>query len=117
MKDPIFNKFSPSFNVMHWHNDMPGAPAGSAILAHSEACPRQVIRYNERVYGLQCHMEMTSELIEGMVQHCAADLKPGKYVQDAEKMLSIDASEINEKMLLILNQLAAAIKTKACITD
>jgi len=105
IKDPIFNQFLRSFNVMHWHNDMPGIPAGSAILAYSEGCPRQVIRYNDQVYGLQCHLEMTPELIKGMTTHCAADLNPGKYIQEIQPLLSTDTSEINEKMLLILNQL------------
>src|SRR5579862_1536272 len=60
-QDFIFKQFPESFDVMHWHNDMPGVPAGSTILAYSEGCPRQVIRYNERVYGLQCHMcQLTS---------------------------------------------------------
>lgn len=109
-QDSIFNQFPESFDVMHWHNDMPGVSAGSAILAYSEGCPRQVIRYNERAYGLQCHMEMTSELIQGMTEHCATDLKSGKYVQSAEKMRPNNLSAINEKMVLVLDQLAILAK-------
>ncbi len=105
INDPIFKNLPKSFNVMHWHNDMPGVPVGSTILAYSDGCPRQIIRFNERVYGLQCHMEMTDELITGMTEHCASDLKPSQYVQNAEKLLSTSMPEINEKMLRILNQL------------
>ncbi len=104
-QDPIFKQFSKSFDVMHWHNDMPGVPTGSALLAYSEGCPRQVIRYAKCVYGLQCHMEMTAELVQGMTEHCAADLNSGKYVQGIEKMRSSNFSTINEKMILILDQL------------
>lgn len=108
--DPILKCLPESFDVMHWHNDMPGAPAGSVILAYSEGCPRQIIRYTERAYGLQCHMEMTTEMIKGMLEHCAADLKLGKYIQDAKKMLSINLSSMNEKIVLILDQLAKLTK-------
>lgn len=111
--DPIFSRLSTPFDVMHWHNDMPGVPSDSAILAYSEGCPRQIIRYSERVYGLQCHMEMTTELIKGMAEHCSADLSPGKYIQNAEKMLSFDMTKINEKLFFILDQLAASINKSA----
>lgn len=110
INDSIFSKLPTTFDVMHWHNDMPGVPAGSAILAYSEGCPRQIIRYNESVYGLQCHMEMTNELVKGMTEHCGDDLKPGKYIQTTEELVSADQSKINEKIFFILDQLAVSIK-------
>jgi len=112
INDPIFNEMPTSFDVMHWHNDMPGVPESAVVLAYSEGCPRQVVRYNQRTYGFQCHMEMTTELVKGMIEHCADDLKPGQYVQDTEKMLATDTSEMNEKMTFILDQLAMFVKTK-----
>lgn len=106
LKDNIFKNFPASFDVMHWHNDMPGLPEGATLLAYSEGCPRQAIKYNDRVYGLQCHMEMTNELIKGMVEHCTSDLKPGKYIQNAEELLGQDMADINQMMMNILNHLA-----------
>lgn len=108
--DPIFKHFPETFDVMHWHNDMPGVTPKSVILAHSAGCPRQVIRYTECVYGLQCHMEMTHELVQGMVEHCASDLKPGKYVKTAEEMLSAHMKGINDKMINILDHLSCLNK-------
>jgi len=110
--DPIFKAFPQSFDVMHWHNDMPGMPEGAVLLAYSEGCPRQVIRYGDRVYGLQCHMEMTNELVKGMTEHCAEDLKSGKYIQETKKLLANDLSEINRKMIFILDHLVALVKQK-----
>ncbi|HEX4044743.1 MAG TPA: GMP synthase [Gammaproteobacteria bacterium] len=107
--DPIFKLFPKSFDVMHWHNDMPGIPHGGVLLASSAGCPRQAFKYGDRVYGLQCHMEMTMDLVKGMVEHCANDLNPGKYVQDSKILLTQDLSEINKKMIVILDQLAALI--------
>lgn len=111
--DSVFKKFPKSFDVMHWHNDMPGIPQGAVLLAYSEGCPRQVIKYSDRVYGLQCHMEMTSELIKGMVEHCANDLIPGRYVQQNKNLLTNDMSEINNKMFIILDYLESAVMKKS----
>jgi len=108
--DPVFKNFPQSFDVMHWHNDMPGLPEGRALLAYSEGCPRQVIRYNDRVYGLQCHLEMTTELVKGMTEHCGDDLKTGQFVQEYKSLLASDMSEINKKMVVILDYLASLIK-------
>lgn len=107
--DPIFKTFPKTFDVMHWHNDMPGIPAGGVLLANSYGCPRQAIRYGDRVYGLQFHMEMTTELIKGMVEHCGKDLKPGEYIQGKTQLLSTDLIEINKKMILILDYLSRLI--------
>jgi GMP synthase (glutamine-hydrolysing) len=112
LTDPVFKLFPKSFDVMHWHNDMPGIPHQSELLAFSTGCPRQAFRYGNRVYGLQCHMEMTSDLVKGMVQHCAADLQPGQYVQTAEKLLTQDLAEINRKMMMLLDYLADVVANK-----
>lgn len=111
--DSVFKKFPKSFDVMHWHNDMPGIPQGAVLLAYSEGCPRQVIKYSDRVYGLQCHMEMTSEMIRGMVEHCANDLIPGRYIQQNKKLLTNDMSEINNKMFIILDYLESTVIKKS----
>lgn len=111
--DHIFKKFPKSFNVMHWHNDMPGIPQEAVLLAYSKGCPRQVIRYSDRVYGLQCHMEMTTELVKGMVEHCVKDLNPSEYIQQKEKLLTYDMAEINSKMFLILDYLESAVTKKS----
>lgn len=103
--DPIFKNFPKTFDVMHWHNDMPGIPSDAVLLAHSEGCSRQAIRYKENVYGLQCHLEMTAECIKGMIENCPEDLKDGKYIQNQTQLLSLNLSEIQAKMQEILNYL------------
>ena len=105
--DPVFSQFPTKFNMMHWHNDMPGLPDKSVLLASSKGCPRQAIRYGDRVYGLQFHMEMTAELLSGMVAHCAHDLKPSLYVQDKEKLLTANLTAMNKKLYNILDYLVA----------
>jgi len=104
--DPLLKDFPETVSVIHWHNDMPGLTQNAVILAHSQGCPRQVVRYNSRTYGFQCHLEMTLEDIRGMVQAVAADLTPqARYVQSADELFAQDYAPINAMMLKILDRL------------
>lgn len=105
--DPVFSNFPSKFDVMHWHSDMPGIADGIELLAKSEGCQRQAFRYGDRVYGFQCHFELTKELVEGMIKHCDGDLKAGKYVMTSEQLMALDYSDINAKMDKVLDYLAS----------
>lgn len=107
--DPVFKRFPKTFDVVHWHNDMPGIPPDGVMLAHSEGCPTQAFRYQDRVYGLQFHMEMTSELLHGMVEHCHSDLTPGKYIQTKERLLVVDTTAMNKRLIVLLDYLAECV--------
>lgn len=104
-QDPILKNLPSQFHVVHWHNDMPGLTKESKILAASEGCPRQIVRYSSLAYGFQCHPEPTKQNIEEMIRCCPEDLKPGPYVQTAQELLSYDYKSINQMMLHILDNL------------
>lgn len=104
-KDPLLKSAPAKFPVVHWHNDMPGLTPDAKILAFSEGCPRQIIRYSPIAYGFQCHPEPTKQDIETMIHHCPSDLDPGKFVQSAPQFLSHDFDSINQMMVQILNNL------------
>ena len=70
-QDSHFSDFPKIFNVGHWHGDMPGLTNESKVLATSEGCPRQIIRYAPTIYGFQCHFEFTLEAIDGMIKNSA----------------------------------------------
>lgn len=101
--DPIFENVQKTFQVTHWHNDMPGLTKTSKILAYSEGCPRQVIRYTEKALGFQCHPEITFQLAQELVDNCPEDLKPNQYVQSAEEFLEHNFQMINQTMIHILD--------------
>lgn len=105
LKDHLLQELPKTFPVVHWHNDMPGLTQEAKILAASQGCPRQIIRYSELAYGFQCHPEPTKSNIETMIHHCPNDLAPGKFVQTASELLAQDFNAINQKMIIILNNL------------
>ncbi len=104
-EDPLFEGFSKSFSVVHWHNDMPGETANSIILAYSEGCPRQILRYTPKVYGFQCHLEITKDGIQEMMTACPDDLKPSKFTQTPEELLQQNYEVINDTMIKLLDRL------------
>jgi GMP synthase (glutamine-hydrolysing) len=105
MRDPLFEGFSRTFPVIHWHNDMPGETSGSVILAYSEGCPRQVLCYAPKVYGFQCHLEITQEGIQEMIKACPGDLKPSLFTQTSEELLQQNYIPIHQLMRKILDRL------------
>ena len=104
-KDPYLQGLPESFLVTHWHNDMPGLTKDCKVLACSEGCPRQIIRYKSNAYGFQCHPEVTRKDLQDMIQHCAADMAGSPFVQNKETMLSQDIEAINARMISILDKI------------
>lgn len=112
LKDEKLNHFGETLAVGHWHNDMPGLTPQSKILARSTGCPRQIVAYGERVYGFQCHMELTPEVVELLIAEEPAFLTQNtahKYVQKPDEIRSRDFSEMNEKLFQFLDKLAGEI--------
>lgn len=108
--NPLFKDFSSVLNVGHWHNDMPGLTPQAKVLAYSEGCPRQIVQYSERVYGFQCHMELTPEVVELLIEHSQSDLRRAgefRFVETAEKLRSHDYREMNQVLFSFLDKLTA----------
>jgi GMP synthase (glutamine-hydrolysing) len=109
-QDSIFSTFSDTFSVGHWHGDMPGLTKESAVLATSEGCPRQIVRYSPKIYGFQCHFEFTDKSIEGMIKNCAHELDDSfPYIQNAEELRKNNYEPINELLFTFLDKLTTQI--------
>lgn len=108
INDPLLYDIKPLIKSSHWHNDMPGLPEGSEVLAYSEGCPRQLIKFAKNVYGFQCHFEITLPSINKMVNRLHDDLKEiSQYIQTKEQLLSHNYDEINNTMITLLDRFVA----------
>ena len=104
--NPFFSLFPAKFAVGHWHGDMPGLTSDAEVLAYSDGCPRQIIKYTPKVYGFQCHFEFTPKAIEGMIENCSDELEKYKnlpYVQDAATLRNNDYGVINNYLFKFLD--------------
>jgi GMP synthase (glutamine-hydrolysing) len=107
LRDPLLEGISSTFPAVHWHRYMPGLPETAEVLATSEGCPRQIIRYSSKVYGFQCHPEMTFRDVQRSIGHLEEDVDSGPYIQSKEEFLKSDFTSINRMLISILNNLTA----------
>lgn len=78
----VFSQLPKEFPAFHWHGETFDVPPGAVHLATSEACPAQAFSIDDRVFGLQFHLESTNDSIENLIKNCADDLVPSPHVQD-----------------------------------
>lgn len=73
--------------VFHWHGEQVRAPGGSEILASTPVCPVQAFRLNENQIGLQFHLEVSAQSLDGMLSAFDAEVSAGgPGVQTAAEM-------------------------------
>ncbi len=82
----LLKNFPEELIVFHWHGDTFDLPPGASYLFFSAACKQQGFIYNNRVAGLQFHMEATEGLIDNMIEHEREELIAGNYVQTEEQI-------------------------------
>ncbi|MGP6462076.1 glutamine amidotransferase-related protein [Pseudomonas parakoreensis] len=102
--------FGDALDVGHWHNDMPGLTAQAKVLAVSEGCPRQIVEYGDLVYGFQCHMEFTAEVVERLIAASAEELAAAldrRLVQQPAALRTNAYEQMNLKLFEFLDKLVA----------
>lgn len=107
--DPRLAGFRPALDVGHWHHDMPGLTPGARVLASSDGCSRQIVRYGEFGYGFQCHPEFTRESVAALIANSAAELAGSAglpYVQNAAELLGCSFEAMNAALFGFLDRLA-----------
>ena len=110
-----FKHFGAMLEVGHWHNDMPGLTLEAKIIAYSEGCPRQIVEYTNLVYGFQCHMEFTREVMELLIAAETAwpTLTRHRFVQQPEVLRKHDFRGMNEKLYDFLDRLVLEYRAPA----
>ena len=105
-EDPKLAGLPPTFDALHWHHDMPGIPPGAELLAYSEGCPHQAVRFADRVYGLQFHLEATAASAALLACHATGDLSASRFTQSADQIVTSDFKTMNARLKVFLDSLA-----------
>lgn len=78
----LFNHFSDPYTVFHWHGDTFDLPGNAVLAASGDTCRHQAYLINERVLGLQFHLELTAAIIDDMILHDGSELQEkGRFIQ------------------------------------
>ena len=109
-KDNHVKVFGQTLNTGHWHGDMPCLTKNAVVLATSQGCPRQIIRFSPKHYAFQAHLEFDPEAVELLI---AADgeevLKEQSskltFVQKPEAIRNYAYREMNAKLYAFLDSL------------
>jgi GMP synthase-like glutamine amidotransferase len=102
------SKFENNFAVFHWHGDTFDLPTDSIRLFSSDVCTNQAFIFNNKVLGLQFHLEVSKQTLSEMVEKGMNELTKAASIQTATEILSEDKFivENNRKMYQLLNYLA-----------
>ncbi len=78
----------PPLLAFHWHGETFSIPPGAVRILDSAHCTNQAFILNDRHVGMQCHVEMTPELIAAWCENGADEIaaSPGPGVQTAAEM-------------------------------
>jgi len=106
-KSDLLQMFNDSEIVFHWHGDTFDIPEGAVHMMTSDGCLNQCFIYNERVIGLQFHLEVTENLLQSMIVNGVEEITSDRYINDEEqlKMGSHYIERNNELMYSIMDKL------------
>lgn len=103
LKNKVLSTREKTFFVFQWHSDTFELPEKATRLASSELCINQAFHFNQKVIGLQFHLEITIDSIQQMINF------GGKKIanEDAEKLFGTHSmiEQSNQKMVHLLNYL------------
>ncbi|MBD3671419.1 MAG: type 1 glutamine amidotransferase [Gammaproteobacteria bacterium] len=83
------------FMVFHWHGETFSMPLGATRILANRHCTNQGFVVRNHI-ALQCHVEMTAEMVEEWCKRFGPELKPSRSVQATEEMLHDLDTRISE---------------------
>lgn len=86
-----------TFTTFHWHGDTFALPENFIHLFKTKACEQQGFVFENRVSGLQFHMEVKENLLIGMTEHERAELIKAGYVQTEEEIKKLTPQFVHQQ--------------------
>ena len=102
---PFSTVFPRKMNALHWHGDTFDVPPEGIRLWSSKACVNQAYMVENRILGLQYHLEMTPAGLHDIVLNCREELVGDAWIQTEHQIIQNSAylQECNMIMERILN--------------
>jgi GMP synthase-like glutamine amidotransferase len=108
--DPMLRGVSNPILALQWHSaEVLDVPHGTTVLAKSDDCPIQSLRYGDHAYGLQFHIEVTKDTVSdwASIPAYAAALGAGT-VQTLKEEVSAALPRLNRDARTIYDNLKHA---------
>jgi GMP synthase (glutamine-hydrolysing) len=85
-RDSLFRGCSNRLAVFQWHEDTFDVPKGGDLLAVGKRCRNQVFRIGNHAYGLQCHTEITPDMVEDWMRGEEANADVAGIMSDTNRL-------------------------------
>ena len=110
LKDEHVKVLGLTLNTGHWHGDMPGLTNDAVVLATSQGCPRQIIRFSPKHYAFQAHLEFDPDAVNLLIAADGEDVLEEQsqkllFVQKPEAIRTYNYQEMNAKLYQFLDSL------------
>ena len=110
LKDEYVKVLGPALITGHWHGDMPGLSEDAVVLATSQGCPRQIIRFSSKHYAFQDHLEFDPEAVDLLIAADGEEVLDEQsskltFVQNPQAIRDYDYREMNAKLYAFLDSL------------
>ncbi|ORC34583.1 glutamine amidotransferase [Marispirochaeta aestuarii] len=87
-RDPLFDGLDHSFKVFHLHGETVELTNDMTLLSVGKFCRNQVVKVGKNAYGMQCHFELTPEMIE-------------TWINEDPDLLLLDKKQLKENFAAI----------------
>lgn len=81
------------FTMFHWHNETFDIPPDATPLFSSQYCKNQAYSYGDNVLAMQCHVEMTEELLTLWLDKYPDDLSKESDSEQTHQQIRAKLSE------------------------
>ena len=97
-RDALFPDLStPNLTVLHWHGDVLDLPETATLIASSDATPIQSYLVDGHILGLLCHLEMSKESINSILDHCRDELENTSQFIQSESFIRKNAEKFSQQ--------------------
>tara|TARA_B110001454_G_scaffold219191_1_gene251083 strand:- start:47 stop:751 length:705 start_codon:yes stop_codon:yes gene_type:complete len=105
--DPVVDKFNErTIDVFHWHRDAFDLPYGATKLAESNATQVQMYLLDRHILGILCHLEMSPNAIEKLLENARSDLADGgTFVQNEKKIIELSSEKCEATKIVLFRLL------------
>ncbi len=87
-ENPIAKLLSDKFMAFHWHGETFDIPQGAVHIAYTSVCPNQAFAIDDRIAGLQFHLEITAQGVSDLVRYCGDELLEKGYIQSKDDIIA-----------------------------
>lgn len=104
----LLSNLPTEFISFHWHGDTFDLPKEATHLFETTVCSNQGFIYNEKVVGLQFHLETTENSLLAIVDNCRGELIPDTFIQSENEIIEKAdfCKKTNQYLVHLLNNLA-----------